>query len=86
MFLYISLAAFLTVGRAGNEDSVVGPEEISVVFISTSPPTINQSQWTRALFAETQSLPRHTVVEGLYRDEPDLRSQSLTTSPSTNEM
>lgn len=41
MFPYISLAAFLTVIRAGNEDSVVGPAGISVVFISATPPTIN---------------------------------------------
>lgn len=41
MFPYVSLAAFLTVIRAGNEDSVVGPAGISVVFISATPPTIN---------------------------------------------
>lgn len=34
----------LTVIRSGNEDFVVDPEGISVVFISATPPAINQSQ------------------------------------------
>lgn len=44
MFIYISLADFLTVSRSGNKDSVVDPKGIYVVFIAATPATINQSR------------------------------------------
>lgn len=68
MFIYISLATFFTVIRSGNEASAVDPEGISVVFISAAPLTINQSQQTGTLFAETPSLLRDTLLERGYTE------------------
>lgn len=67
MFLYISLAAFLTVIRIGNEDFVVGPKGIPVVFISATPSTINQSQWTGTL-QEPEAYAMTYCWRGMYRE------------------
>lgn len=78
ILIYISLAAFFTVTRSGNEGSVVDPGGISVVFISATPPAINQSQQTGTLFAETQSLLRDTLLErAIQKGEPDLREMHV---------